>query len=75
MSERERIKQAIDRLPEYKLAYIANLILSIEKTSIEEVEPDEWDLKMIADSPKYNDGSVVSLEELLEREGLTYADL
>ncbi len=75
MSERERIKQAIDRLPEYKLAYIANLILSIEKTSIEEVEPDEWDLKMIADSQKYNDGSVVSLEELLEREGLTYADL
>jgi hypothetical protein len=39
--------------------------LSIEKTSIEEVEPDEWDLKMIADSQKYNDGSVVSLEELL----------
>ena len=75
MSERERIKQAIDRLPEYNLAYIANLKLSIEKTSIEEVEPDEWDLKMIADSPKYNDGSVVSLEELLEREGLTYADL
>ena len=75
MSERERIKQAIDRLPEYKLAYIANLTLSIEKTSIEEVEPDEWDLKMISDSPKYNDGSVVSLEELLEREGLTYADL
>lgn len=65
MSERERIKQAIDRLPEYKLAYIANLTLSIEKTSIEEVEPDEWDLKMIADSQKYNDGSVVSLEELL----------
>lgn len=75
MSERERIKQAIDRLPEYKLAYIANLILSIEKTSIEEVELDEWDVKMIADSQKYNDGSVVSLEELLEREGLTYADL
>ncbi len=75
MSERERIKQAIDRLPEYKLAYIANLKLSIVKTPIEEVEPDEWDLKMISDSPKYNDGSVVSLEELLEREGLTYADL
>ena len=65
MSERERIKQAIDRLPKYKLAYIANLTLSIEKTSIEEVEPDEWDLKMISDSQKYNDGSVVSLEELL----------
>lgn len=29
MSERERIKQVIDRLPEYKLAYVSNLILSI----------------------------------------------
>lgn len=75
MSERERIKQAIDRLPEYKLAYVANLILSIEKTSIEEIEPDELDLKMIADAERNNDGSTVSFEELLAKEGLTYADL
>ena len=75
MSERERIKQAIDRLPEYKLAYVSNLILSIEKTDIEEVEPDEWDLAMIAEAKKHNDGSVVTLEELLEKEGLSYADL
>lgn len=75
MSERERIKQAIDRLPEYKLAYVANLILSIEKTSIEEIEPDELDLKMITDAKRYNDGSTVSFEELLAKEGLTYADL
>ncbi len=75
MSEREQLKQAIDRLPEYKLAYVANLILSIEKTEIEEVEPDEWDLKMIAEAKAGNDGSAVSLEELLEKEGLTYADL
>ena len=48
MSERERIKQVVDRLPDYKLAYVENLILCIKKTSIDEVEPDEWDLKMIA---------------------------
>lgn len=75
MSERERIKQAIDRLPEYKLSYVADLILSIEKTSIEEIEPDELDQKMIADAKKNNDGSTVSFEELLAKEGLTYADL
>lgn len=75
MSEREKLKQVIDRLPEYKIAYIADLILGIEKTDIEEVEPDEWDLKMIAEAEANNDGSTVSLEELLEREGLTYADL
>lgn len=75
MSEREQLKQIIDRLPEYKLAYVANLIFGIEKTDIEEIEPDEWDLKMIAEAKANNDGSAVSLEELLEREGLTYADL
>lgn len=75
MSEREQIKQVIDRLPEYKLAYVANLIFGIEKADIEEIEPDEWDLKMIAEAKANNDGSAVSLEELLENEGLTYADL
>lgn len=75
MSEREQLKQIIDRLPDDKLAYIANLIFSIERTDIEEVEPDEWDLRMIAEAEANNDGSVVSLDELLAREGLTYADL
>lgn len=75
MCEREKLKQVIDRLPEYKISYAANLLLSIEKTDIEEVEPDEWDLKMISDAKEQNDGSSVSLEDLLKREGLTYADL
>ncbi len=75
MSEKEQLKQLIDRLPEYKIEYIAKLILGIEKTDIAEVEPDEWDLKMIADAQANNDGTTVSLDELLERDGLTYADL
>ena len=75
MNDRERLKQAIDRMPEYKIAYIANLILEIEKTDIEEVEPDIWDLKMIEEAKINNNGSAMTLEELLEREGLTYADL
>lgn len=75
MNEREQIKQIIDRLPDYKIAYVANLILNIEKMTIEEVEPDEWDLKMIEDAKKNNDGSAISLDDLLKKEGLTYADL
>lgn len=75
MNEREQIKQIIDRLPEYKLAYIANLIFDIEKIDIEEVEPDEWDLEMIAEAKANNNGSVVFFEELLKTDGLTYADL
>ena len=75
MSEREQIKQVIDRLPDYKIEYIAKLILGIEKTDIEEVKPDEWDLKMIEDAKKNNDESEVSFEGILKKDGLTYADL
>lgn len=75
MNEREQIKQIIDRLPDYKIAYVANLILNIEKMTIEEVEPDEWDLKMIEHARENNDGSTISFDDLLKKEGLTYADL
>lgn len=75
MNEREQIKQIIDRLPDYKIAYITNLILNIEKMTIEEVEPDEWDLKMIEHARENNDGSTISFDDLLKKEGLTYADL
>lgn len=37
--------------------YIANLIFGIEKTDIEEIEPDEWDLKMIEEARANNDFS------------------
>lgn len=75
MNEREQIKQIIDRLPDYKIAYVTNLILNIEKMTIEEVEPDEWDLKMIEHARENNDGSTISFDDLLKKEGLTYADL
>ena len=37
---------------------------------IEEVEPDEWDLKMIAEADSENDGEEVTLEELKQELGL-----
>lgn len=70
MSEREQLKQIIDRLPEYKLAYITSLILSIEKTDIEEIEPDEWDLKMIEHAKMSNDGHGVPIETLASELGV-----
>ena len=71
MNEREQIKQIIDRLPDYKIAYVANLILNIEKMTIEEVEPDEWDLKMIAEAEKENTGETVSIEDISSELGIT----
>lgn len=64
MGEREKLKQIIDGLPEYKLAYITNLILDIVKTDIEEIEPDEWDLEMIERAKMINDGNGIPIETL-----------
>lgn len=38
---------------------------------VETVEPDEWDLKMIAEAEKENDGTTVSIEDLAAELGIT----
>lgn len=55
--------------------FVVDMLNSIKKLLIEEVEPDEWDLEMIAQAEQENDGTKVSFDELLQKEGLTYADL
>lgn len=75
MSNRERILQLIDDIPDYKLVYIIGILESLKAYAHEEAEPDEWDLQMIAEAKAENDGTTVSLEELLARDGFTYADL
>ena len=62
MSEREKAIQLIKEIPDNKLVFVV-------------VEPDEWDLEMIAQAEQENDGTKVSFDELLQKEGLTYADL
>ena len=42
---------------------------------IETAEPDEWDLAMIAEAEKENDGTTVTLEELMAKDGFLHADL
>lgn len=75
MSNKERIIQLIDNMPDNKLIFVINMLETLKAYAGEEIEPDEWDLKMIADAEKNNDGSVISFDELLMKEGLTYADL
>ena len=75
MSNRERVLQLIDDIPDYKLIYVVDMLNSIKNLLVEEVEPDEWDLEMIADAEKDNDGTTVSFEEMLKKDGLTYEDL
>ena len=51
------------------------MLNSIKGLLIDEVEPDEWDLEMIAEAQNENDGKKISLDEMLKKDGLTYADL
>ena len=48
MSNREQVIQLIDNIPDSKLMFVVDMINSVKSLLIDEVEPDEWDLKMIA---------------------------
>lgn len=75
MSDKERAIQLLEEIPENKMNYVVNMLVNIRNLLAEEEEPDEWDLQMIAEAAQENDGTAVSLEEMLKRDGLTYADL
>ena len=66
MSNKEKVIQLLDSIPDYKmgyvLAYIQRITADIDEP--EEVAPDAWDLSMIAEAEKVNDGSTVTLEKL-----------
>lgn len=75
MSNKEKVLQLIDSIPEYKLTYVIDMLNSIKNLLVEEINPDEWDLQMIADAKENNDGSTVTFDEMLKKDGLTYEDL
>ena len=64
MSNKERIIQLIENVPEHKLVFIVNMLEDIKGYAGELIEPDEWDLQMIAEAEKNNDGETISIEEL-----------
>ena len=79
MSDREYAIHLLDTVPDNEIAYVIGFIQGLTAknriNSIEEAKPDEWDLAMIEEAEKENDGATMSLEELLEKDGLTYEDL
>ena len=64
MSNKERILQLIEDIPEYKLVFIVNMLEDLKGYAGEAIEPDEWDLQMIAEAEKNNDGETITIEEL-----------
>lgn len=70
MSNKERAIQLINSIPEPKLAYVINMLETLQGYAGEAIEPDEWDLAMIAEAKAINDGSTISLSELEKELGL-----
>lgn len=70
MNDRERAMQLLEKVPETKLYYIIGILEGAIIPDIEEVETDEWDLKMIEEASRENDGEEVTLEDLKKELGL-----
>lgn len=71
MSNKERVLQLIDDIPDQKLIYVVDMLNSIKNLLIEEVDPDEWDLQMINQAQEENDGTTISFEKLADELGVT----
>lgn len=75
MSNKERILQLIDNVSDNKLVYIVNILESLQAYANDEVIPDEWDKEMMLRAEQINDGETVNFDELLKKDGFTYAEL
>lgn len=75
MSSREQAKQIIDSIPENEMLYVIEFLNQYKKSPVVEVEPDEWDLEMIEEAKRENDGTTISFDDLMAKVGLTYADI
>ena len=71
MSNKERVLQLIDDIPDQKLIYVVEMLNSIKNLLVEEVDPDEWDLQMINQAQEENDGTTISFEKLADELGVT----
>ena len=64
MSNKERIMELIDGIPDRRLVFIVDMLESLKAYAGEEIPPDEWDLQMIQETEKQNDGKTISFEEI-----------
>ena len=71
MSDREKAMQLLDNLPDNKIAYVIGFIQGLTVADNEVVEPDEWDLSMISEAQKRNDGTGILIENLASELGIT----
>ena len=70
MSSKELAIQLIDKIPESKMHYIIGILEGAAIPEIETVEPDEWDMAMIAEAERENDGTGITVEDLADELGV-----
>ena len=70
MSNRERVLQLIHDVPDDKLIFVVDMLESLRAYAGETIEPDEWDLQMIAEAEAENNGVTVSLDDLSKELGV-----
>ena len=61
MSNKERILQLVEDIPENKLIFVINVLESLKAYAGETIAPDEWDLEMIEEAEKENDGETMEM--------------
>lgn len=71
LSNRERILQLINDMPDNKLVFVINMLESLKAYANETIVPDEWDLQMITEAEKNNDGTTITFDELTKELGIT----
>ena len=71
MSNKERVMQLIDDMPDSKLIFVVNMLESLKAYAGEEIEPDEWDLQMIKEAQQENDGETVAFDDLAVELGIS----
>ena len=71
MSNKERVIQLINDVPDNKLVFVVHMLESMKAYAGEAIEPDEWDFKMISDAKQENDGEPLTFDEVAKELGMT----
>lgn len=71
MSNKERILQLIDDVPDGKLVFVVDMLESLKAYAGESIKPDEWDLQMIEEAERENDGNTMTIDEVAKELGIT----
>ncbi len=58
----------INAMPANRLPYVIDFLRRVQ--SYEEVEPDDWDMALLNEAGKENDGAAIVLEQLAEDLGI-----